>query len=338
MRKILYILLAASMLFGGCGDQGNIAAEKAIINNQPQNTYKKMDEKEIEEIVFSWFQNNHYMYEPTDQYTCECWITDTLYGKKAYFPILSYKNECQSLIYFAFIEETGELYLHYADNIYIPVNRVKILDYSKSEKKATAMMKKVFDKKKAEKMAYCDTIERDGIEYYVYGEFESSELQSVFLVDINTEEIYKWDLTEDKLNKSLSAKDIKSAMQKTDSRVKKVKDRLNGELYKDYYDGDILMFRYFENGTEQESFTAYWLYYDEQGKLIYADITHYRGAAYSIYFYNDELLHVEVGPFSYEDDLSINGDMADVKDVIKKDSHYAFVLEDNALCLEYAYK
>lgn len=136
----------------------------------------------------------------------------------------------------------------------------------------------------------------------------------------------------------LSAKDIKNIMREIDSRVKEVNDKLNHEFYKDYYDGDILMYHYFERGVdEQDSYANYHLYYNEQGKLIYADITHYRGALYSIYFHNDELLHVEVGPSS-EGGLSINGDMANVKAVIKKDPHYAFVLEDNSLCLEYAYK
>lgn len=147
-------------------------------------------------------------------------------------------------------------------------------------------------------------------------------------------------LSNDKLSldssKHFSDKDIKNIMQKIDFRVEKIKDGINHNFYKDYYDGDVPMFRYFKNGIEQESLTEYCLYYDEQGKLIYADITHYRGASYSIYYYNDELLHVEVGPF-YESGLSINGDMADVETVIKKDTSYAFVLEDNSLCLEYAY-
>ena len=135
-------------------------------------------------------------------------------------------------------------------------------------------------------------------------------------------------------SKYFSDEDIKNIMHKTDSRVKKVKDRINHNFYKDYYDGDIPMFRYFNNGMEQESLTEYWLYYDERGKLIYADITHYRGASYSIYYHDDELLHVEVGPF-FEGGLFINGNMVNVETVIKKDPSYAFVLEDNSLCLEY---
>jgi len=138
-------------------------------------------------------------------------------------------------------------------------------------------------------------------------------------------------------SKHLSAKEIKNIMQKIDSRVKKVNDSLNYEYYKDHYDRNILVYRNFSRGVESESFTDYSLYYDEQGKLIYADISHYRGALYSIYFHDDGLLHVEVGPFS-EGELFINGDMANVKAVTKKDPSYAFVLEDISLCLEQAYK
>lgn len=62
-----------------------------------------------------------------------------------------------------------------------------------------------------------------------------------------------------------------------------------------------------------------------------------KGELYSIYFHNDELLHTKVGPFS-KGGSSIDGDMANVKAVIEKDSSYAFVLEDYSLCLENAYK
>lgn len=149
MNKLLCILFVTSMLLlGGCGYKSNNVADKDEKSIQRHDTNKKIDEKEIEELILSWFQNNHAMYKATNQYICECWITDTLYGKKA-----------------------------------------------------IALMKKKFDKKKARKMAYCDAIERDGVKYFAYGEFESSELQLVYLLDINTGEIYNWDLPEDVLNK-----------------------------------------------------------------------------------------------------------------------------------------
>lgn len=136
---------------------------------------------------------------------------------------------------------------------------------------------------------------------------------------------------------TLTGSDVKSAMREIDLQVKKIENRINFNYNKDYYyDEDIPMFRQFENIIDQETFTHYDLYYNEQGKLIYAEITHYRGPLYSIYYHKDELMHVEVGPF-YEGGLSVNGDMADVEATIKKDSDYAFILEDNSLCLEYAY-
>ncbi len=143
--------------------------------------------------------------------------------------------------------------------------------------------------------------------------------------------------TEVDSSKSLIGNDIENTMQKIDSRVAKIKNSLNYEYYKDYYDKGILVFRYFKHDFDKELSAEYNLYYDEQGKLIYAEITHYRGVLYSIYFHNDELLHVEVGPF-FEGGPYINGGMENVKAVIKKDSSYAFVLDDISLCLEHAYK
>lgn len=133
--------------------------------------------------------------------------------------------------------------------------------------------------------------------------------------------------------------DIKSIMQKIDLQVKKIKNRINFNYNKDYYDEDIPVFRHFENGIEQELFTQYYLYYNEQGKLIYAEIAHYRGALYSIYYHKDELLYTKVGPFSDdEDELFINGNMQDVEETIGKDSDYEFVRRDISFCLDHAYK
>lgn len=125
----------------------------------------------------------------------------------------------------------------------------------------------------------------------------------------------------------LESDDVENITRRIDSRVKKINDRLNGEYDRDHYDGDVLMFRHVERGTEGESFTNYDLYYDKQGNLIYADITHYRDAMYEIYFHNNELLYVEVGP--------IRGGMENVAAVMKKDPAYAFVQEDIGVCLEH---
>ncbi len=166
----------------------------------------------------------------------------------------------------------------------------------------------------------------------------SSDIDTKGAVASNTSFPDRHDTVLVNASQHFSTEDLNDIMGEIDSRVKKINDGLNHELYKDHYDGDILMYHYFDRGvSEQDSYADYCLYYDEQGKLIYADISHYRGALYSIYFYNDELLHVEVGPF-YEGGISIKGDMKNVKDVIKKDPSYEFVLEDSSLCLEQAYQ
>ena len=122
-----------------------------------------------------------------------------------------------------------------------------------------------------------------------------------------------------------------------DDRVSLINNRINYDWYNDYYDGDIVMYRQFYNGVEGDSLTVFFLYYDEEGKLIYADIGHYRAADYSIYFHNNVLLYVQVGPF-YSEGKFINGDINDVQVIITEDPIYTFVLEDLAFCLSHAYQ
>lgn len=140
---------------------------------------------------------------------------------------------------------------------------------------------------------------------------------------------------------------IQSVMEHIDIRILGIKNNLdsftcidnNEEL--NYYDGNNLVCRWFYNCFEPESlsgaeFVFYELYYDEYNNLIFADITHYRGPAYSIYFQNNELLHVEVGAATSER-TSVNGDITALEDAIREDAYLAFVLEDMAICLEHAY-
>ena len=127
-----------------------------------------------------------------------------------------------------------------------------------------------------------------------------------------------------------------NTMQDIDNRVSWIKERIDNKWYEDHYEDDTVIFRYFYQGVEGASLTTYYLYYDERGKLIYAEMAHYRGALYSIFFHNDKLFHVQVGPF-YTGGAFIDGDISDVQVVITEDSHYAFVLEDLAFCLSHAY-
>ncbi len=142
---------------------------------------------------------------------------------------------------------------------------------------------------------------------------------------------------------SCSAKPSENIIETIDKRVSSTNESMerliceDGEFYKDYYDGNVLVYRSFTYDIDHESYALYDFYYDERGLLIYCDITHYRGPAYSIYFSDDDLYHVEVGPF-IKDGVFINGDLVNVENAIKEDSYYTFVLTDLALCLEHSYK
>ena len=126
-------------------------------------------------------------------------------------------------------------------------------------------------------------------------------------------------------------------MKDADNRVSWIKERIDYKWYEDHFDENDVIYRCFEQGVEGESYTTYFLYYDEHGNLIYAEIVHYRSANYSIYFHNDKLLHVEVGPF-HDGGSFVNGDISDAQIAIAKDPHYAFILEDLAFCLSHAYQ
>jgi hypothetical protein len=109
--------------------------------------------------------------------------------------------------------------------------------------------------------------------------------------------------------------------------------------FADYYDDGILVYRRFIQVYDEYRFVWYNLFYDEYGNLIYANITHYRGASYFIHFHNDDLLHVKVGPFSSSKEAPfIDGGLQHAKGIIEEHPYFVFVLEDLAVCLENAYK
>jgi hypothetical protein len=132
---------------------------------------------------------------------------------------------------------------------------------------------------------------------------------------------------------------VKRIMQDIDNRVMWINELIDQKWYEDHYDGDTVIYRYFDKGVdEDESLTLYDLYYDERGKLIYADIAHYRDVHYSIYFHDNLLLHVELGHFQYAGGSFKGGDISNVQVIISEDPFYTFVLEDLAFCLSHAYK
>jgi len=141
-------------------------------------------------------------------------------------------------------------------------------------------------------------------------------------------------LTESNIDEQVSQ--IEELLDRIDERVSLVKERINTDWYNEYYEDDIVIYRHFINGVEGETLTGFYMYYDEEGKLVFAEIIHYRAANYSIYFHNNVLLHIEVGPFS-SGGMFINGDINDVQVVTAEDPMYTFVLEDLAFCLSHAY-
>lgn len=137
---------------------------------------------------------------------------------------------------------------------------------------------------------------------------------------------------------------------------------IDGEHYADIYVNGKLIFRYTvyeteilydDNGNPNRSDLyysvdedkyygpdiAYSMYYDDNKKLIYANVVHYRGPNYSIYFNHDELLYVEMtGAVFARDDLYVKGGMKELKEGIKTDDNFSFILTDIENCLNYAYK
>lgn len=105
------------------------------------------------------------------------------------------------------------------------------------------------------------------------------------------------------------------------------------ESFEDFRIQSELVRRYFVLEYVQDEPTIYYLYYDNCGSLIFAEIAHYRSYLYSIYFDKDELLYVY-----WDENSNLNGDLANVESLIEEDSNYSVILDDVKEILEYAYK
>ena len=140
----------------------------------------------------------------------------------------------------------------------------------------------------------------------------------------------------------MGTESIKRSIDDRVSWINKHKDiEVFGEYYEDYYDGNDLIRRDFDCAFDQKSYTErsyYELFYNKDGFSIYDGITHYRAAAYSMYFHNDELLYTKVEPFLTSSPHFIDGGLTNVENVIKEEAMYSFVIKDIAICLENAYK
>lgn len=130
------------------------------------------------------------------------------------------------------------------------------------------------------------------------------------------------------------------AIQKIDERklwIRENRDKFSneeGELYRDYRDENNLVCRNFYLNADKEpqdgTFTGFYLYYDEEGKIIYGEVGHYRSTVFNVYFQNDEILHIDFEP--------IKGELAYILATIEESKEYSFILDDISICLENAYK
>lgn len=139
------------------------------------------------------------------------------------------------------------------------------------------------------------------------------------------------------------SEDVKKTMDDIDKRVAWINNNLNSFTcreendYTDYLEGNHLVYREFYNIVDcfvsSRGASRYTLYYDENGKWIYADIARYRGALYSMYIQDNGIFHVETGPFEQGGPV-VNGDLTDVIHFVKEYPGFGFILEDYGLCLE----
>ena len=155
-------------------------------------------------------------------------------------------------------------------------------------------------------------------------------------------------LSPDDSVKGMVLKSQKAILQEINERVSWINENAEQSAKEEFSDdnadygytqyiNNILVCRYFSYYFDHERFAVYVLYYSESGQLIYADISHYRGTMYSIYFQNDELFYVDVES-SIGKETSIRGGMEEINNAIETSDEYSFVLEDIRVCLAYAYK
>lgn len=76
--------------------------------------------------------------------------------------------------------------------------------------------------------------------------------------------------------------------------------------------------------------TSYLLYYDDSGDLINASISHDSGNIFAFYFQNNKAFYLADG--------LVNGYYELVTEAIKGNEQFDFILDDVAICVEYAYK
>lgn len=164
-------------------------------------TIKSLDEKP-EEIVFSWYKKNHYEYEEKNKQKYSFQIVDKdvkIYGEKCYLVVMYFDGS--QYLNFAVNVKDNELYLCYEDNFtFIPINNIMVLNNSKylnKVKQATDFLKKKCNKNN---IVYCDTVMRFQKVYFVFAEYSNMEFQTMYFLDVESKDVFTWDLKKDVLN------------------------------------------------------------------------------------------------------------------------------------------
>ena len=208
MKRILkFVLLVICMFLGlvSCSSfapKNQVKIERDESSSQNERSIEIDLEKRIENIVFSWYKKNHYEYKEKNEQKYTFRIVDkdaSIYGRKCYLVVM-YFNGKQYMDFAVDIKDC-ELYLCYEDNLkFIPVKSIMLLDASKYEKeikKTTNYLKRKCD---INNIVFCDTVMRLQKEYFVFAEYTDMEIQTMYLIDANSDDIYTWDLKNDVLN------------------------------------------------------------------------------------------------------------------------------------------
>ena len=129
--------------------------------------------------------------------------------------------------------------------------------------------------------------------------------------------------------KPLTATDIEDIIQSIDDRVSWIFENYRDFVYiraeerNDFYDNDLLAYRLGDEYLGKfDEIVSYDLFYDIDGRLIYAEIPQYRQTSYSIYFHNDTLIRYVAGYLG----------------VIEEENLDDYMINTVEICLENAYE
>lgn len=259
--KRLIVLIVVIILFTtACSEKKDNSTQESDSSISTEST-KEVNEEQAKEIALSWYKSNHYMYNSADEdkYSIKIITEDDVYGKESYLFVLFFEGKHHMAL--AVTKENGELYMDYGINNYVPLEKLKILNDSKNKKQAKLLLEKKFKKK--DDVAYIDIIEKEGVRYFLYGEFNSENLQKIYMIDMETEETFLWELETNTL--------IKEELTNSQDSYKTLLEELNASantyefLTKDLDGDDILelivkenlKLTVYKNGTKAEQIGNY---------------------------------------------------------------------------------